>query len=89
MNNKPSPKTVGATFDDFAQNSSDIIIKMSESQTSAGNVSSFQVFRLSRLILAWDMLNKFCLHVYDQKCQVVRMSGCHVVRLSNLTIGTC
>ena len=28
----------------------------------------------------WDMLNNFCFHVYAQKCQVVRLPSCQVLK---------
>ena len=51
-------------------------LKMSESQTSAGNQSKCQESSVKcQMSIAYvdplDMLNNFCFHVYAQKCPVV------------------
>ena len=41
------------------------------------------------IIVVIIMLNNFCFHVIAQKCQVVGLSGCQVVKFDSLGLGTC
>ena len=41
------------------------------------------------IIMVIIMLNNFCFHVNAQKCQVVGLSGCQVVKFDSLGLGTC
>ena len=69
----------------------DDVKKMSESQTKAPsgnqefkclNVESCESSEMVS-VHSWDMLNNFCFHVYTQKCQVVRLLGCQVVKFDH------